>query len=58
MTNIEKIKAMSTEEMARKLQRQWECFSCPIANYCITSPILGCSEVIKEWLESEVKEDG
>ena len=56
MTNYEKIKAMSVEEMA-------ECFADIISTECIyCNKILcsgkSCKKCIKERLKSEVEEDG
>lgn len=59
MTNYERIKAMSVEEMADFLgTRQLSCMkickrvdTCNQYNFCYPS----CCEGIKEWLESEVQ---
>lgn len=63
MTNYEKIKAMSIEEMAKDIEKT---ISYNLCCYCVQSGSLcnsECSkrtdyEVIMEWLESEVKQDG
>lgn len=56
MTNYEKIKAMSVEEMAD----YFNCLSC----YCSCCPVCGCDMTlescqkrIEKWLESEVEEN-
>ena len=58
MTNYEKIKAMSVEEMADWINRTaTDCDSCPEIKYCI--PNHGtCQATIQDFLESEVEEDG
>lgn len=48
MTNYERIKAMSVEEMAEFMMRQWE--GCPPVN---CPPDLLCKKCWAEWLESE-----
>lgn len=60
MTNFEKIKAMSVEEMAELVNDKVdsECSECPASDYCAASTFTYCYEIIKEWLESEVEEDG
>lgn len=58
MTNLEKIRAMSAEELTELLIGFFECVNCPVreANMCSTE--LPCSFNIKKWLlsESEVEE--
>lgn len=63
MTNYEKIKAMSVEEMAKVIEKTISynlcCYcigkrkDCP--NYCGGKEEY---EIVLEWLESEVEEDG
>lgn len=59
MTNFEKIKAMSVEEMAWRIARDigGECYSCPAGDICIMANNKGCRGVIRDWLESEVEEN-
>ena len=57
MTNFEKIKAMSLEEMAARITSYADCDYCnycPAFKFCNSSGIFGCYEVIEKWLESEV----
>ena len=60
MTNFEKIKAMSVEEMAELLGGLTDraCVNC---NDCLMKkecqyPFLGCDENALKWLESEAEE--
>ena len=59
MTNFEKIKNMSFEEMAKwfAIEIGGECYSCPACDYCIMTIGTSCQERIKQWLESEVEEN-
>ncbi len=58
MTNYEKIKTMSVEEMAEGLHDiTTDCDVCPVVGYCIVDHKT-CKETMQEWLESEVEEDG
>lgn len=65
MTNEEKIKAMSTEELARFLDKYISlCDECPAHQICQdekVTPILvegefSCAKRIKMWLKQEAKE--
>lgn len=60
MTNYEKIKAMTVEEMAElifdKLSYR-NCELCPAKNTC-DSRYSGCISTIGKYLESEVEENG
>lgn len=60
MTNFEKIKAMTVEEVANalKLYRFYEDFVCCLCcnNDCIVNNSEDCKLRIKKWLESEVEE--
>ena len=60
MTNYEKIKQMSVEEFARWLAIEigGECYSCPAYDICTAGDGKTCESILKEWLESEVEEDG
>lgn len=56
MTNIERIKAMSVEEMARFINEISNCEInicefCPLIGYC------GSDDSVKKYLESEVEEE-
>lgn len=58
MTNYEKIKAMSVEEMARWIDETiaTRCDACPAEKICGIE--LSCVSTIIKWLDSEVEEDG
>ena len=57
MTNYERIKNMSVEEMAEFLCDNFECNICPAfdGNYCPNSNIKICSKAMKKHLESEAE---
>lgn len=65
MTNYERIKKMTVEEMAEVLANEidhGDCCTCPLDCHKFTSDVFndyidGCKEAYKEWLESEVKEN-
>jgi len=62
MTNYEKIKSMSIEEMAVAFDENSCCGFCAYKKICAKSSALfidlkKCQERIKEWLESEVIEN-
>ena len=56
MTNYDRIKSMSVEEMAEFIERKTEdleiCTHCPAYKMCDTH--IKCGENIKQWLEQEV----
>lgn len=55
MTNFEKIKNMSVEELAKKIWLYMNCRDCPIKSKCF--PLRKkCFEVWEQWLKSEVEE--
>lgn len=57
MTNYEKIKAMSVEEMAEFLDTYIDdCEYCFAKKVCGAEP--SCFVTITKWLESEAEEDG
>ena len=62
MTNYEKIKTMSVEEMVRMFRKFiCRCGYCPALEICkknIDDKGFHCSRSVQEWLESEVEEDG
>ena len=59
MTNYERIKSMSVEEMAEFIEKMTEhleiCTRCPAYKMCDTH--IKCGENIKQWLLQEVSED-
>ena len=57
MTNYEKIKAMSINEMAEFLSEQSDCFTCKVKelNKCGFDETCECS--FKKWLKAEAKND-
>lgn len=63
MTNFEKIKNMSVEELADTIGNAiLDCTFCPICNFCdrfIGGDVLSvnCIKVWIEWLKSEVEND-
>lgn len=63
MTQFEKIKAMSLDELAEYLTEAWDCHECSQHELLSDNPLLKnekcdmkCKEHCKEWLESEVEE--
>ncbi len=58
MTNFEKIKAMSVEEMAEYLYRNVaDCEMCPAMKSCKAPTDIACKRTLLEWLEREAEED-
>ena len=55
MTNFEKIKNMSVEELAKIIWLYMNCRDCPIKTKCFPSQQT-CVEVWEQWLKSEVEE--
>lgn len=58
MTNFEKLKNMSVDQLAEKLNESLVCYCCPIkefCNECDSTPELDCIDICKEWLKSEVQ---
>ena len=56
MTNYEKIKAMSIDEMAEYfLTKSFD--PCDITNFPVVDCDAGCDKCIRKWLESEVEEE-
>ena len=58
MTNFEKIKNMSTEELAEKLNESFACDRCPISEFCdkkTSTQYMSCTGVWEQWLKSEVE---
>lgn len=59
MTNFEKIKNMSVEELAHTMNIVISnCYKCPIRNLCYMddSHFTDCTGVWKKWFENEVEE--
>lgn len=57
MTNFEKIKNMSVEELAEKLDELSDCDCCSIKEFCDKKTFtrcMSCTDVWKDWLKSEV----
>ena len=52
ITNFERIKAMSVEEMAELIDKNYKCRKCYYYGHCNGD----CHGGIKKWLESEVSE--
>lgn len=57
MTNEEKLKSLSTEELAEKLNESFACDRCPINDLCECIVGGDCTKVWIEWLKSEVEND-
>lgn len=56
MTNYEKIKDMSVEEMARFMCDISDCYQCPIKNKCRIQTLIDCLDGLAEWLLKEAEE--
>lgn len=54
MTNEEKLKSLSTKELANKLRRYMECSDCPIRAKCYESGKT-CVDAWELYLKSEVE---
>lgn len=61
MTNFEKIKSMTIDEMTEELFYIIDCSGCPINKWrdhsCPNCDIIGCKSALKNWLESEVDDN-
>lgn len=58
MTNFEKIKNMSIDELAEKLNESFACDHCPIEEFCNehnSEPHSSCTTIWEKWLKSEVQ---
>jgi hypothetical protein len=53
MTNYERIKAMSVEEMAEILYDKINCEDCPVRKQGKCDSVCECFERMTAWLESE-----
>lgn len=58
MTNFERIKAMSVEEMVEFMIYPTDCPYCPKKDLCNNLPVFYRKNCLKKWLESEVDENG
>lgn len=58
MTNYDRIKQMSVEEMAEYLSDHWSCIGCAFEKVCDDNlyRYINCHKNIKQWLEQEVEE--
>lgn len=58
MTNYERIKAMTVEEMAMKIlgDSRYCCLHCVYTEECLTNRKFTCKSGIIQWLNSEVEE--
>ena len=56
MTNFDKIKNMSVEELAERLNESFTCARCPIEEFCECVLDGGCTDTLIKWLKSEVEE--
>lgn len=56
LTNADKIRAMTDEELARKLMRYTACHTCDLMKTCKTDFWSSCYEVNLKWLKQEVEE--
>ena len=55
MTNYDRIKGMSVEEMADYFNGIFDCSNCPNDMFLCESKGSVCTKYIKQWLESEVE---
>ena len=55
MTNYERIKNMSVEEMADYFNEIFDCSNCPNDMFLCESNGNVCTKYIKQWLESEAE---
>ena len=59
MTNFEKLKNMSVDEMVDKLDKVFNCSSCPIEVFCSENmKVITCKSVWEKWLKSEAENNG
>lgn len=58
MTNFEKIKRMSFFEMLEFINDIGNCETCSRRGTSDCGEVESCKEYIREWLDSEVEEDG
>ena len=55
MTNGDRIRAMSDEELAKFLRTIMNCLSCPVQKTCFLE--VGCMTKIARWLKQEAKDE-
>ena len=55
MTNYEKIKAMSVEEMAEFFSIGMKCYVCPASMGCFEDDYGGCSDHLVSYLKQEAE---
>ena len=56
MTNFEKLKNMSVDEIVDKLDKVFNCNCCPIEVFCReNTKIITCKSVWEKWLKSEAE---
>ena len=56
MTNGERIRKMSNEELAKLLNRIiWDCDGCMILEECTKNHFKNCERAYLQWLSQEVK---
>lgn len=52
LTNGDKIRAMTDEELAAMIAKMSDCGNgCPAREYCMETTTLGCTNVVIEWLQ-------
>ena len=51
MTNADKIRSMTDEELAERLADIIDCWYCPTYQQC--TEVKGCANVLKAWLKQE-----
>lgn len=56
-TNLDRIRAMSAEEIANWVNEKLECCSCPISDNHYSCETTNCTETFIKWLNSPTKED-
>lgn len=58
MTNYDRIKQMSVDEMAEYLSDHWSCVDCAFEQDCDDNDnYISCHKNIKQWLLWEVREN-
>lgn len=56
-TNLDRIRAMSAEEIANWVNGKLECCSCPISDNQYSCETTNCAKTFIKWLNSPAKED-
>ena len=60
ITNADRIRAMSDEELAKEYEHRIYCGGCPVRKECdekIDKGDVGCADVLLEWLKQPVPDD-